>query len=235
MRNDHLRSLGLLALIATFGAGFANAGEKWEYEIVPFLWAASIDGREGVRGFSTEVHADFSDLVEFVDTGAAMRVYARRPPLGWFGEANYVELESDVGSALGPVSLRSTSTIAELGLSYELTPQLAVYGGARYQNVSGVISTSLTRTSESKGWVDAMVGGRWTPLTSEHWVLWVRADAGGGSSDFVWLAEAGGGYRWGTRWGAYLAYRSLDTDYRDGGFLYDLRQSGLLFGFGIRF
>jgi hypothetical protein len=48
-------------------------------------------------------------------------------------------------------------------------------------------------------------------------------------------SAAGAGYRWGTRWGTYLAYRLLDTDYENGGFLYDVRQEGVLFGFGIRF
>lgn len=45
----------------------------------------------------------------------------------------------------------------------------------------------------------------------------------------------GGSYRWGERWGVYAAYRLLDTDYEHGGFVYDIRQAGMLFGFGFRF
>jgi hypothetical protein len=110
-----------------------------------------------------------------------------------------------------------------------------VYGGLRFQSVETKIELPAARIDDKEEWVDAMLGARWTPLVSDTWLLWARADAGGGSSDLIWLAEAGGGFRWGTRWGVYAAYRILSTDYEHAGFVYDMDQSGLLFGFGYRF
>ena len=231
-RSSVLVATGLLGALATCSA---HAQDKWSYEMSPFLWAAGIDGREGSNGLVADVDASFKDLVDFVNVGAALRIVARRPPLGWFGEASYVELKDDVPVASGTLRLKSTQTFAEGGLVYEFNSAFAVYGGLRYQDLDTKLEFASGRTSQSENWVDGMVGVRWTPLVSDTWYAWARADVGGGSSDHVWLAEAGGGYRWGSRWGAYLAYRVLDTDYEHGGFVYDIQQSGLLFGFGIRF
>jgi hypothetical protein len=232
---NHRGVIAIVALLAAFAVRDVYAEEQWSYEMIPFLWAAGIDGHEGIGGNSSAVDASFQDLIDFVNVGASMRVMARRPPVGWFGEASYVELEVDTPTPLGTVRTNATSTIAEGGLSYELNSALALYGGVRYQEADTKLQFPNNRFSDNQGWVDAIVGARWTPVVSDNWVVWARADIGGGSSDLVWLAEAGGGYRWGSRWGAYVAYRVLDTDYHNGGFLYDIRQSGLMLGFGIRF
>jgi hypothetical protein len=227
--------LALPALIV-LASGTSHAQDTWTYEASPFLWAAGLEGREGFGGVTADVDAQFKDLIEFVDIGLALRIVARRPPMGWFAEASYVEVQDDVDSALlGPVRFSSTQTFAEGGIQYELNSAFAVYGGLRFQSLELDIRTTPARLEQTEEWIDAIVGARWTPLVSDSWVIWARGDVGGGSSDLVWLAEVGGGYRWNTTWGAYLAYRVLDTDYEHGGFVYDIRQSGLLFGFGYRF
>ncbi len=226
---------GLFITCANVTCAQSNSESSWSYEIVPYAWAASIEGREGFGGTTADISADFSDLVEFVNVGASMRVFARKPPVAWFGEASYVDLGSDFDTPIGGGRLKSSQTFAEGGLSYELNDAFSVYGGLRFQELDTKLTIAGQRASDSRSWVDAMVGGQWSPLRSEHWVAWVRGDAGGGSSDLVWLGEAGGGYRWAERWGAYLAYRVLGTDYESGGFRYNVRQKGLLFGFGIRF
>jgi hypothetical protein len=222
---------GLLSL-AVYGA---RAQDEWSYEVTPFLWAASLDGRVSFSGAPVEVAATFQDLVDLADIGAAMRITAHRPPVGWYGEASWIETTNPVASSSGTVALNTTQTFAEAGLLYEVNPAFAVYGGLRYQDIDSKLDTSAERTEKSEAWIDGIVGARWTPLTSENWVAWGRADIGGGGSDLVWLAEVGGGYRWGTSWGAYVAYRILDTDYEHATFLYDVQQSGLLLGFGFRY
>jgi hypothetical protein len=217
-------------------AGTARAQDTWTYEMSPFLWAAGLEGREGFGIAVADVDAEFKDLIEFVDIGLALRIMARRPPVGWFGEASYVKVKDDADTAiLGPIRFDSTQTFAEGGILYELSSAFAVYGGLRFQSLEMEISTTVAHLDEKEEWIDGIVGARWTPLVSDAWVLWARGDVGGGSSDLVWLAEVGGGYRWDTTWGAYLAYRVLDTDYEHSGFVYDIKQSGLLFGFGYRF
>jgi hypothetical protein len=226
-------TLAVLALCSAATTG--THASDWSYEIIPFVWAASLDGREGVNGSNADVSASFKDLLEFVNVGASMRFTARREPVDWFGEASYVELEDNIGTPAGTLRVRSAQTYGELGLSYEINSTVALYGGLRFQQLDTRLNIPGAQFSDSKSWVDGIAGVRWTPVISDHWVGWARADLGAGGSNLVWLAEAGVGYRWGRSWGAYLAYRVLDTDYEQGGFLYDVRQQGLMIGFGIRF
>jgi hypothetical protein len=206
---------------------------------MPYLWTAGIEGREGVGGYTADVSASFKDLLDFVNIGAALRVTGSKAPFGWYGEASYVGLEDDVHTPLGGLRVKSSQTLAELGASYDLNldlvPGLGVYAGLRYQNQDAVLEGANFRRDGSRGWVDGLVGVKWMPLQTEHWSAWVRADVGTGGSNLVWLAEAGGGFHWGSRWSAYLSYRVLDTDYNSDGFLYDVRLSGFLLGFGVRF
>ncbi|HEU4616671.1 MAG TPA: hypothetical protein VFV10_01455, partial [Gammaproteobacteria bacterium] len=78
-------------------------------------------------------------------------------------------------------------------------------------------------------------GVRWEPIQAPTWTAWVRGDVGAGGSDSVWLAELGAGYHFGSRWTGYLAYRVLDTDFSGDDIRYDVRESGLAFGFGLSF
>lgn len=226
-----------LFLAAVSGSGQAIAADGWTYEAMPFLWASGLDGRQGFDGYVSEVHVDFGDLVEFVDVGAAMRLRGDKAPLGWFAEINHARLGEDVATSAGELGIRTSHTFAEGGMSYDLAPGFAVYGGVRYQSVELGLSLAEMemRLDRDQDWIDAFAGVRWTPVDTDRWVAWTRADVGAGGSDFTWLGEIGAGYRFGKRWSAYAAYRVLDTDHTSRDFVYDIRQSGLLLGFGIRF
>jgi hypothetical protein len=225
----------LIAVLCATGARAqdSDAIDNWSYELIPYLWASSIDGRVGAGGVSSEVSASFKDLIQFANVGLAMRMTATRGPIQWYGEANWVQLENDTITSTGPTHVKTTQTLAEGGLSYDFNDALAAYAGIRYQDIIGVLQGPNYRTDEEQDWLDGYVGARWTLIRSERWSAWLRGDVGTGGSKFTWLAEAGGGYHWGSRWAAYLAYRILDTDYEHGGLLYDVKLSGLLLGFGI--
>jgi hypothetical protein len=225
----------LLVSAALFGSTAVEAQQAWDYEIISFLWASDLDGRENVGGTPVDIEADFSDLIEFVDIGLALRFIAHRDRVRWYLEGSYVELEDDLPIPTGSLNVESKQTYAEAGLSYELTLKLAVYGGVRYQKLTTDLNFPLTRFSSEEDWADGFVGLRWSPVLSDNWVTWLRGDAGAGGSDLTWLAEAGAGFRFGTAWTTYLSYRMLDTDYSHDDFSYDMQQHGLILGFGYRF
>jgi predicted porin len=242
MKPDSHAAVAAATLCAIFSilSGAVRAQPEsgaWEYEIVPYLWAANLDGRSGLKPAVGDVEQDFGDLIEFVNIGGSLHFEARRTPISWYLEASYVELESTGGSpATGGVRLELGQTYGEGGLRYDINDQLAIYGGIRYQRLDTEIDSVLLGSARgNQDWIDGLAGARWMPIRSPTWLAWVRADAGAGGSDLTWLAEAGAGYRFGSRWGAYVVYRVLDTDYESGRFVYDMRQSGLAFGFGLRF
>jgi hypothetical protein len=226
----------LIAVLCAAGARAqdSDSADSWSYELIPYLWASALDGRVGAGSASSDVSASFQDLSQFRNVGFAMRMTATREPVQWYGEASFVQLEGNTIAAAGPTRVKTTQTLAEVGLSYDFNDALAAYAGVRYQDIIGVLQGPNYRTDNEQDWLDGYAGVRWTPIRTERWSAWLRGDAGAGGSKFTWLAEAGGGYHWGSRWAAYLAYRVLGTDYEHGGLLYDVKLSGLLLGFGIR-
>ncbi|HET9449012.1 MAG TPA: hypothetical protein VFO35_22265 [Steroidobacteraceae bacterium] len=210
--------------------------ESWERELTAVLWASGLDGRQSIGPVSVPVDASFGDLVEFLDAGGAMRFTAQRERVEWFIEASYVQLSDRITLLARPTSVEFGQTIAEGGLSVSIAEQFAVYGGARYQSLDVKISNSLLpSTRRDTDWIDAIAGVRWTAIETDVWRAWARTDVGAGGSEWQWLAEVGVAWRFATSWSAQLAYRALDVDYESGAFGYDMRQSGLLLGVGVRF
>lgn len=214
----------------------ASDDSAWEQELTVVLWASGLEGRESLGPLIVNVDASFSDLLEFVNAGGALRYVIAREPVAWFMEASYVELENDATSPIGRARVELGQTIAEGGLSVEIAEQFALYGGARYQALDLEIQQlALGSIRRDTDWIDAIAGFRWTPIEENVWHAWLRADVGAGGADFQWLAEAGIALRFASMWSASVAYRTLDVDYESGRFRYDMRQSGVLLGIGVRF
>jgi hypothetical protein len=225
-----------LGIASVASASLCSAApEQWQFEVVPFVWSAGMQGHESVQGMPAQLSTSIGDLIHLVDVGAATRFSGRRGSVTWFAEANYIQLEGNEASPLGQVETRSDETFGEGGLSYDITPTLSLYGGLRYRQVQTSVRTSISQSSADESWIDGIVGVRWLPLQSQRWLVWVRTDIGAGESSSVWLAEAGGGYRSEGAWSVYLAYRVLDTNYHGDTLHYDAQQFGLQAGVGFRF
>ena len=229
---------GVVLAAATYGAGAQESpsGDKWSYEVIPSVWSAALDGREGAGSDTASTSPSAKDLFDFANTGGSLRLTGHGGRLGWYGEASYVGLEDDATSGAGAVHVKSSQVLAELGMSLDIVQALGLsaYAGIRYQDQNAVLESVGQRQERNQSWVDGLVGTKWE-LATQHLVGWVRADVGTGGSRFVWLGELGGGFRWGSRWSVYLSYRVLDTDYDHDNLLYNLRLNGLLLGFGAKF
>ncbi|MEM1443619.1 MAG: hypothetical protein AAGF67_14835 [Verrucomicrobiota bacterium] len=89
----------------------------------------------------------------------------------------------------------------------------------------------------SKSWVDPYVGFRARYQIDDQWHLAFRGDVGGFgvSSDLTWSLFAAVGYDFSDRITLEGGYRHLATDYRSGGFVYDLAITGPFIGIAIEF
>jgi predicted porin len=221
--------VGILAYVPV-----AQADEPWEFHLTPYLWAAGMDGTIGVAGRDVSVNASFSDLVDFVDTGGALRFEARKGRWGGFADYFGVTLNDEQTIATGTIRTESKQRIAEAGVTYRITEPTELLAGLRYQSLDNEINFPLLgRRSSSNSWTDGFVGARWTPVKTDKWAVWLRGDIGAGQSDLTWLATAGAGYRFNKTVGVLVAYRYLKTDYEDGDFKWDIAQKGL--GLGVDF
>jgi hypothetical protein len=195
----HVPGLILAVIASVASAQTTDTSDKWTYEVMPYLWAAGINGREGVDGVTANLSMTAKDLIDFVNIGASARVTGNKGPCGWYGELSYVGIQDDVQiPRIGAARARakSSQTPGELGADLEVLSGLglSVYAGLRYQEKNAIFEAAGLRRETDHSWADGIAGVKWEPLRLEHWSAWARADIGSGGSNFVWLAEVGGGW-----------------------------------------
>ena len=66
-------------------------GDKWEVEVTPYFWAASLRGDITIKGLDSNVNIKFLDLAEYVDVGGMAHVEARKGNWGIFTDGIYLK------------------------------------------------------------------------------------------------------------------------------------------------
>ena len=212
-----------------------SAQAAWEYRLAPYLWAANLDGTTSIAERNVDFDASFSDLVSSLDAGGAIRFEAQAETWGLFADGTFVSLKEDMQSAIGALGFTVKQKIIEAGITYRLTDELNVYGGGRYQKIDQNVTLPVIGDRNiGDSWADGIVGLQWVPLNTDRWAFWLRGDIGAGDSDNTWLAAVGGGYHFNKTWSILAAYRYLSTDFESDKFKWDVDQSGLGIGLGIR-
>jgi hypothetical protein len=86
-------------------------------------------------------------------------------------------------------------------------------------------------------WVDPFVGVRGRYQLSPKFYVAGKADIGGFgvSSNLVWQVYGGVGWQMSKRTALELGYKYFAVDYSDGGFTYDVANSGVMTAFSIKF
>lgn len=205
------------------------------------------------------VDMSFSDILDNLDAGLMGAFEARTGRWGLLFDAIYMKLaHSATTSRTGPGPIGATATAsAELEMAQTMyaaavayraiegrTP-LDVIGGARYSKIeagaridgSFYAQTGTVARNGAKSWVDPYVGVRAQRPIAERWTLVGYADVGGFGvgSELAWQATAEVNYEFSTAIAGKFGYRYLTVDYDKDGFRYDMANSGLYLGVGIRF
>lgn len=230
----------------------APAASPWEFRITPYGWLTAIDGTSGPDGFTTDIDASFSDIVDVLKMAAALQMEARYDRWGFLADGFYANL-GDSGHTSGPahakVDVDFKQFLGEFDILYRVCESsnhfIDVYAGVRYNHLkleldidrSGRQENVSNSRSASKDWADPIVGlrGQWN--INDQWYLAGKGDIGGFgvSSDFTWNLQATVGYNFTPCVSAEIGYRYFDTDYDDGGFTYNIAQAGLLLGMNFKF
>ena len=252
-------ALGATPTVAQAQAA-ASAGGGWTFEFTPYLWGAAMSGEVAGGQLPTiNVDMSFSDILDNLDAGLMGAFEARNGRWGLLFDAIYMKLaHSATASRTGPGPIGSTATAsAELEMTQTVyaaavayraiegrTP-LDVIGGARYAKLTAdaqidgsfYAQTGSVAAGAEKSWVDPYVGVRVQHPIAERWTLVGYADVGGFGvgSDFTWQAAAGVNYEFSKAIVGKFGYRYLYVDYDKDGFRYDMGNSGLYLGVGIRF
>jgi hypothetical protein len=187
---------------------------------------------------------------------------ARRGPWSFLADVSYLnlgDLKSKVRSISGPTGIVSVpidvgtrSDIKGFIGTFEAGYMVMQAPGARADVVAGVRYASLKTkldwelsgptgglTAEggiekTKDFLDGVVGVRGSANLGGNWDFRYYLDAGAGSSQFTWQAQAGIGYRF--NWGdAVLGYRHLAYELHNDRPISDLKFSGPQFEVGFKF
>ena len=238
----------------------ASPGSGWSFEFTPYLWGASMSGNVGAGALPTiNVDMSFSEILDNLDAGLMGAFEARNGRWGLLFDAIYMKLAHSATASrtgAGPIGataaasaeLEMTQTMVAAAIAYraiEGRSPLDVIGGARYSlieadaRIDGSLfaqAGSVARSAK-KSWVDPYLGVRVQHPIAERWTLVGYADVGGFGvgSDLTWQIAAGIDYEFSKTIAAKVGYRYLTVDYDNDGFRYDMANSGLYLGVGIRF
>lgn len=232
--------LSLLIVALIYSPPASQAAEEVEYLFIPYLWTAGLDGDLGIGTTAVPVDLSFSDLAEFVDIGGAAVFEARADRWSYMVDAFFIRLAEIREKGPFTVDVEVETTILEVAVAYRYGEpgSFEVLGGARYMDLSTDFDLTPGPDLDSKDdWVDPFLGGRIRIPLGVDWNLQLRGDIGGFGigSDLTWNALAALGWDVSNTVSLAAAYRVLDTDFDDDGFLYDIAMSGFGLGFVFRF
>ena len=238
----------------------AASGTGWTFDFTPYIWGAAMRGHvEAGTLPRIDIDMSFSDILHNLDAGLMGAFEARKGRWGLLFDAIYMRLEGS-GTAsrtgAGPIGATATAsaelevvqTMLAAAVAYRAVEGRApidVIGGLRYAKIeadatingSFYAQSGTVAASAKKDWVDPYVGVRFLTPIADRWTFVSYLDIGGFGvgSDFTWQAAVGVNYEFSRTFAAKFGYRYLAVDYDKNGFVYDMANSGVYLGLGIRF
>jgi len=216
---------------------------NWHVSASPYLWFPGMHGTVGLNGNNVKVSASAGDLLSHFRFGLKGAVELRRKRLVTSVDIMWVRLGDDKSVPIGEVGTITADMKDQLFL---LTPKVGLrlidqerfkvdaLPGFRFWHVGQSLkfSPSDLSFSGSGNWVDPLVGGRTQFAPTPKITVDILGDVGGwGAASQIDDQVAGLlGYRIKARWTFAAGYRYMGVDYRSGGFLFDVIQSGAVFG-----
>lgn len=228
------------------------SANPWEFRITPYGWFTGIDGSTGPGRFIADLDAGFDDIFNDLEMAAALQLEARMGPWGFMADAFYAEL-GDSGTLPGPlktnVDLDFQQFLGEASVFYRVHDAFEgfvdLYAGVRHNSINLDLAATSTGTllpinasrSADKSWTDPIIGLRSQWEINDRWFLAAKGDVGGfgAASDFTWNLQGTVGYQFNECVSLEVGYRYFDTDFSDGGFTYDIAQSGAWIGMNFKF
>jgi opacity protein-like surface antigen len=238
----------------------ATPGDKWQFEVTPYLFGSALSGTTGVGGVTADVDASFGDIMDNFDSGFMMMLEARKGKWGFGFDGVYFKLENQktsswqgpggIGSATGELEASMTQQIYQLAGMYRFSDaavKIDAIAAARYTQLdtdlnlvtttAGLLPGGTRSLSASQSWWDPVIGIRVLAPFAEHWTFLGYADIGGFGvgSDVTYQAIAGVNWQVSEMFAAKAGYRYFYQDYEDGAFIWDMAAHGFYLGLGIRF
>jgi len=221
----------------------------WQVRAALYGWGTALDGDVTLRGNNVPVDVGFDDVLDNLDYAVMGAVEIGNGKWSFLADLFYAELSSSNSKRNLDFESQLGQFIGNFVITYNVidhsSTRFDVYAGARVNSIdanlditrSGIIGTRVFSGSDSKTWVDPILGVRVQQELSNSFFVRALGDIGGFgvSSDLTWQALAGLGYHINDSGSVLFGYRGIGTDYEDGAFGYNVISHGLLLGFEYKF
>lgn len=269
MKTMATNTLGGCVLAAgIFASGIAAAADPetappplgasdWVVQVTPYLWASGTRGDVSPFERAPTVHVDvpFSEVVDNLNFGGMVNVWARRDRFVFSGDLMYANLSAmevvrplpDLAPGVELDAELDTVQFYAAGLAgYRVieTPQLnldALVGG-RFWYVSNDLTLQLENLAsrslkENFSWFDPLIGARAFYNITDKLSVMGQADIGGFGvgSELTWSVLGTVNYVFNDHWSASVGYKHMSVDYEDDGLVFDVDISGPVIGVTYRF
>jgi opacity protein-like surface antigen len=223
----------------------ADADAEWHFTIAPYIWFAGVQGTTGALGHEASVHADFSEVFNYLNIGAMGAFEARYKRVIIPVDFMWMKLSDDKGIPVNDIATSVKAKMTETMLTPKIGYRIAdgkrvkvdALFGFRYWHLSTDLALQPVTLdgsfSQSTSWVDAVAGGRITAALTPKVFAVIAGDAGGGTAKSDYQVGGGMGYELNRKLSLLVGYRYLHVNYRSTGndrFIYDVNMPGLVFG-----
>jgi hypothetical protein len=217
----------------------ATNGDKWRYEVTPYLWAAGVVGTTRVDGITVNASPSFSDILSNLDFALMGTFEARRGRWGVLFDGFYVKVSDEPTITQGKVRFDLTQQLYSLSGTWRAIEDGAsvdLLGGLRFSYLKPEIGVARGSIEDTNNMVGPFIGVRGIFPLSERWKLFGYLDAGTyGGGDYDWQIAAGAIYTIDADTSVKFGYRQLYTTYNKTASETDTRMHGLYLGVGFRF
>lgn len=219
----------------------AGATEEWRVELMPYLWAAGVNGDVAVRNRAVEIDASFSDVADSLDVGGALLMHAQRGPWVLWTQVDYLSISTDEledGPERG--TLNQDVTMATLGAGYQFAStdgrrSIDVLLGVRHLSVDTELRLRDSgRFGQDRDATDPVIILRPSFQFAEKWRFNPTLSYGaGGDSEKVWELQPQIQYRTSEHTALRFGYRRLQYELEsEKGSSFDGSFEGPFVGFG---
>jgi hypothetical protein len=222
-----------------------GSGRRLAFAVTPYIWFAGIHGQAGVFGHEASVHADFSDVFNYLNIGVMGVFEARYKRVIMPVDFMWMKLSDEKGLPItddvNSIKAKMTETMLTPKIGYRIADgkkvKVDALFGARYWHVSTDFTLQPVQIagglSQAASWADAVAGGRIILALSPKAFAIVGGDAGGASARSDYQVAGLLGFKISRKWDLLAGYRYLSINYRPNQkaqFVYDVNMPGLVLG-----
>lgn len=233
--------------------------QRWHVIFSPYVWGASLNGKAGLFGRSTDVNVPFRDIFDNLDMSFMGNIEVTNGTMGFYIDGQYVKTSQDEDIRNNELALDLKTTMIAGGAYYRVYEQAlegtTLFGNQRVFAIEPTVGIRWTQlkaglevgpfNERSKvEWTDPFIGTRVFYDINDRWNIFAEADIGGFGAGTK--LSANGQIYIGYRTLVFdvpttfrVGYRVLYQDYRDNDTFdklkYDVTQHGPVIGLSVQF